>query len=257
MTIVNDLKKYRFLIDQLVARDFKTKYKRSVLGVLWSLLNPMLTMLVQYVIFSKLFRFDLPHYQVYLLSGIVMFNFFSEATNQALVSITGNANLITKVYMPKYVFPITKVLSACINLGFSLIALYVIIIFSGLKITSLHLLLPFALVNMFIFTIGFSLILATLMVFFRDMQFLYGVVIMLWNYITPIFYPETIIGDKFQWILQLNPLYHFIRYARNLILDNSIPTLRAHIICLIFSFGTLIIGWILFKKSENKFIFNL
>lgn len=257
MNIVKDLKKYKFLINQLVARDFKTKYKRSLLGVLWSLLNPMLTMAVQYMIFSTLFRFDLPHYQVYLLSGIVMFNFLSEATNQALVSITGNAGLITKVYMPKYVFPITKVLSACINLGFSLIALYLLILFSGLKITWLHIFIPFALLNMIIFTIGFSLILASLMVFFRDMQFLYGVCILLWNYMTPIFYPENIIGDRFKWVLQFNPMYHFIRYARNIILDNSIPTLRAHLFCLIFSIGTLIIGTIIFKKTEKKFIFNL
>lgn len=257
MNIVKELKKYKFLINQLVARDFKTKYKRSLLGVLWSLLNPMLTMAVQYMIFSTLFRFDLPHYQVYLLSGIVMFNFLSEATNQALVSITGNAGLITKVYMPKYVFPITKVLSACINLGFSLIALYLLILLSGLKITWIHVFIPFALLNMIIFTIGFSLILASLMVFFRDMQFLYGVFILLWNYMTPIFYPESIIGDKFKWVLQFNPMYHFIRYVRNIVLDNSMPTLRAHLFCLIFSIGTLIIGTIIFKKTEKKFIFNL
>lgn len=257
MSIINDLKKYKFLINQLVARDFKTKYKRSILGVFWSLLNPMLTMLVQYMIFSTLFRFDLPHYQVYLLSGIVMFNFLSEATNQALVSITGNAGLITKVYMPKYVFPITKVLSACINLGFSLVALYLLIILSGLKITYLHIFLPFALINMTIFTIGFSLILSSLMVFFRDMQFLYGVFILLWNYMTPIFYPESIISGKYRIILQANPMYHFIRYVRNIILDNSIPTFRAHLFCLIFAFGTLAIGIYIFKKTEKKFIFNL
>jgi len=257
VTILNELKKYKFLINQLVARDFKTKYKRSVLGVLWSLLNPLLTMIVQYIVFSKLFRFDIPHYQVYLLSGIVMFNFFSEATSQALVSITGNANLITKIYMPKYVFPVTKVLSACINLGFSLIALYVIILFSDLKITILHLFLLFPILNMIIFTIGFSLILSSLMVFFRDMQFLYGVAIMLWMYMTPIFYPESIIGPNFQWILKLNPLYHFLRYVRGIILYNSLPTFQAHIIILIFSIGTFTIGYILFRNSEKKFIFNL
>lgn len=257
MTIFKELKKYKFLINQLVARDFKTKYKRSFLGVLWSLLNPMLTMAVQYIVFSTLFRFDLPHYQVYLLSGIVMFNFVSEATNQALVSITGNAGLITKVYMPKYVFPITKVLSACINLIFSLIALYMLIIFSGLKITWIHLLLPFPIINMIIFAIGFSLILAALMVFFRDMQFLYGVFIVLWNYMTPIFYPESIIPGRYRLILELNPMYHFIRYARNIILDGSIPTFKANLICLVFSLGTLAIGIIIFKKTEKKFIFNL
>ena len=95
------------------------------------------------------------------------------------------------------------------------------------------------------------------MVFFRDMQFLYSVAVMLWNYATPIFYPESIIGPNFKWILTLNPMYHYIKYVRTIILDNSIPTMSVHIICLIFSFSTLIIGWVLFKKSENKFIFNL
>ena len=110
MDYVNILKKYRFLLFQLVSRDFKTKYKRSVLGVLWSLLNPLMTMVVQYIVFSELFRWDIDNYAVYLISGIVLFSFFSEATNQALVSITGNAGLITKVYVPKYIFPVSKVI---------------------------------------------------------------------------------------------------------------------------------------------------
>lgn len=257
MRYINEYKKYKFLLHQLVARDFKSKYKRSILGVLWSLLNPLLLMTVQYIVFSALFRFDIPNYQLYLLIGIVMFNFFSEATGQALVSITGNAGLITKVNVPKYIFPVSKVLSSCINLGFSLIVLVPMILFAGIPITWKYLLLPFGIINMIIFTIGFSLILASVMVFFRDTQFLYGVMIMLWMYLTPIFYPEDIIGSNFQWMLQCNPMYHFIRYTRNLILDNSVPTLRAHIFCLIFAFGTLMIGSYIFRKVKDRFIFNL
>ena len=119
--------KYRFLLGQLVSRDFKTRYKRSVLGVLWSMLTPLLTMCVQYLVFSNLFKWDVDNYAVYLLIGTVTFNFFSEASQAALSSITGSASLITKVYIPTYVFPIAKVLSSCINLCFSTLALYLII----------------------------------------------------------------------------------------------------------------------------------
>lgn len=257
MNYINEYKKYKFLLQQLVARDFKSKYKRSILGILWSLLNPLLLMMVQYIVFSALFRFDIQYYPVYLLIGIVMFNFFSEATGQALVSITGNAGLITKVNVPKYIFPVSKVLSSCINLGFSLVVLIPMILIAGIPVTPKYFLLPFGVVNLIVFTVGFSLILSSVMVFFRDTQFLYGVMIMLWMYLTPIFYPEDIIGPRFEWMLQLNPLYHFIRYTRNIILDDSIPTLRAHIFCIIFAFGMLLIGKYVFNKVKDRFIFNL
>ena len=250
-------RKYKFLLSQLVSRDFKTKYKRSILGVLWSLLNPLLTMAVQYIVFCELFRWDINHFAVYLLIGTVMFNFFSESTGQALTSITGNAGLITKVYLPKYIFPVSRVLSSCINLGFSLIVLYVIIFASGLRLNIYHLLLPFPFLCIIMFSIGMGLILSSLMVFFRDMQFLYSIIIVLWMYLTPLFYPESIVPARFIWIMKCNPLYHFIRYARNIILDNSIPTFRAHMICLLFAVGVLLIGLGVFKKTQNRFIFNI
>lgn len=257
MKYLNAYKKYKFLLYQLVSRDFKTKYKRSVLGVFWSLLNPLLMMSVQYIVFSTLFRFDIPYYAVYLLIGLVFFNFMSEATNQAMVSITGSASLITKVYVPKYIFPVSKVMSALINMLFSMITLYVIIFISGVPLTIYHLMLLFPIICTILFTMGAGLILSSLMVFFRDMQYLYGVFISIWMYLTPIFYPETIMPDRFMWIMECNPMYHFIRYARNIILDCHIPTLRAHIFCLIFALGTLGIGLYIFKKTQNKFIFNI
>ena len=257
ITYIRQFKKYQFLLAQLVSRDFKTKYKRSVLGIVWSLLNPLLTMAVQYIVFCELFRWDIDHFAVYLLIGTVMFNFFSESTGQALTSITGNAGLITKVYLPKYIFPVSRVLSSCINLGFSLIVLYFIIFVSGVHLNIYHLLLPFPLICVILFSIGMGLILSSLMVFFRDTQFLYGVVIVLWMYLTPLFYPENIMPQRFQWIMECNPLYHFIRYARNIILDASLPTFRAHVICLAFAVGTLLIGIGIFKKTQDKFIFNI
>ena len=180
--------KYWFLLTQLVSRDFKTKYKRSVLGVLWSMLNPLLTMGVQYIVFSELFRWDIDNFAVYLLIGTVMFNFFTESTGQALVSITGSASLITKVYVPTYIFPVSKVLSSCINLGFSTLALYAILLIQGVPLNIYHLLMPFGYVCLIAFAIGIGLILASMMVYFRDTQFLYGIVTVLWMYLTPLFY---------------------------------------------------------------------
>ena len=123
LKLVHAFSRYRFLIQQLVSRDFKTKYKRSVLGIVWSFLNPLLTMLVQYVVFSTIFKSDIPNFPVYLLTGIVLFNFFSEACSMGITSILGNASLITKVYVPKYIYPVTRVLSSGINMLFSLVPL--------------------------------------------------------------------------------------------------------------------------------------
>lgn len=129
------LKKYKFLIKQLVKRDFKVRYKRSVLGVFWSFLNPLLMMIVQYVVFSQLFKSDIENYPVYLLSGTVIFNFFNEGVGQSLTSIVGNAPLITKVYLPKYIYPVTRVFSSGINLLMSLIPLIIAALITGEKIT--------------------------------------------------------------------------------------------------------------------------
>lgn len=250
-------KKYGFLLSQLVSRDFKTKYKRSMLGVLWSMLNPLLTMCVQYIVFSELFRWDINNFAVYLLTGTVMFNFFTEATGQALLSITGNASLITKVYVPLYVFPLSKVLSSCINLAFSTLALYAILFLQGVPLNVHHLLLPYGYACLIAFTIGMALILASMMVYFRDTQFLYGIVTVLWMYLTPLFYPIDIVPDRFLFIIKCNPMFHFIRYVRNLILDNTMPTLRAHMICLLFAAAALAGGWVIFKRAKKNFILNI
>ena len=186
------LRRYHFLIKQLVDRDFKTKYKRSVLGVFWSFLNPLLNMLVQYIVFSNLFRFDIPYFPVYLLCGNVIFNYFSESCGMALNSITGNASLITKVYMPKYIYPLTRILSSMINLLISLIPLAIVALIMGLWPTKAYILVIYPLICLAIFCLGLGMLLASAMVFFRDIQFLWGVLVTIWMYLTPIFYPVSI-----------------------------------------------------------------
>lgn len=249
--------RYHFLIAQLVARDFKTKYKRSLLGVLWSFLNPLLTMLVQYIVFSTIFKSDIPNFALYLLTGIVCFNFFSEATTMSLQSITGNANLITKVYVPKYVYPVSRVLSSTINLLLSLIPLIFVMLFTGVPLRPAVLLLPFGLLCLLSLCMGMAFILSTLMVFFRDMQFLWGVISMLWMYATPIFYPESILPASFITVFKLNPLYHIIRFIRIILMDGVSPEPKAYVLCILASVIPLVVGVIIFKKNQNKFVLNL
>ena len=193
--IIYSFKKYAFLMQQLVSRDFKVKYKRSVLGIVWSLLYPVLMMGVMAVVFSNVFKFSMPgvNYLVYLLSGLVMFNYFSEASNLAMSSVVANFALINKVYIPKYIFPLTKCLFVGINFLLTLIPLYLIILLTGTGLNWYHLLLPYAFVCLFVFTLGMGLILATISVFLRDMFYIYGIVIMIWTYLTPIMYNISIL----------------------------------------------------------------
>lgn len=249
--------RYKFLIKQLVLRDFKTKYKRSVLGILWSFLNPLLTMTVQYIVFSTIFRSDIPNFALYLLTGIVCFNFFSEASSMALMSIVGNAPLITKVYVPKYIYPLSRVLSSSINLLFSLIPLLAVMLITGAPLRPALLLLPFGLICLFLFSLGIGLLLSTAMVFFRDTQFLWGVVSMLWMYLSPIIYPESIIPVKFLTSYKCNPLYHIIRFIRIILMDGISPEPKAYGLCIIASAVPLIIGAVVFKKNQDKFVLNL
>lgn len=254
---IDAMKRYRFLIRQLVSRDFKTKYKRSVLGVLWSFLNPLLMMIVQYFIFSTIFKSDINNYPVYLLLGIVTFNFFSEACGMSLTSIVGNAPLITKVYMPKYIYPLTRVISSVINLLISLIPLLLVMLITGLQLHKAAILSLYFLCCVVIFSLGVGLILSSAMVFFRDTQFLWGVVSTIWMYATPIFYPETILPQEFKVILDINPLYHFLKGARLCILDGISPEPLLYIKCFFMAVIMLLIGAWVFRKSQDRFVLYL
>lgn len=255
--LIYNFRKYKFLMSQLVIRDFKVKYKRSVLGVLWSLLYPVLTMAVMALVFTNVFKFSTPgvNYLVYLMSGLVLFNYFSEASNLALSSVVANFSLINKVYMPKYIFPLTKCLFVGINFLLTLIPLYAIIFLTGTGVNIYHLLLPYVFVCLFLFTVGMGFVLSTISVFMRDMFYIYGVIITLWTYLTPIMYDVSIIPEKFQIFMKLNPMYWFLDFARQIILYNQCPGLHNFIYCAIFGVGFLFLGIWIFKKNQDKFIY--
>ena len=254
---VDTLKKYGYLIKQLVVRDFRVKYQASVLGVAWSFLNPMLTMIVYLFVFSTLFRSDIPYFPVYLLSGIVLFNCFSEATNLGLGSIVSNSALITKVYMPKMIYPLCKVISAFVNLGISLIPLLLMMLITGVPFSKSILLLPLVIVFLFLLCLGVSLILATMNVFFRDTQFLWGVLVMLLNFLSPIFYPESIIPASFQTIYHLNPIYQLLYFMRSIIIQGVSPAPISYLYCFLTSVVPLVIGLWIFRKHQDRFVLYL
>lgn len=251
------LQKYRFLIRQLVSRDFKIKYKRSVLGVFWSFLNPLLMMLVQYFVFSKLFQSDVPNFAGYLIIGVVLFNFFSEACSLSLTSVLENANLITKVYMPKYIYPLTRTMSSVINLGISLVPLLIVCACSGISFQKATVLSLYFFACLILFSLGLGLLLSTSMVFFRDTKFLWSVFSMMWMYATPIFYPETILPDGVMKLQQINPLYHFLKSVRTCILSGISPEPRYYVISLAFALGMLAIGALVFRRHQDKFVLYL
>ena len=252
-----NFKKYSFLLKQLVSRDFKVKYKRSVLGVVWSLLYPVLNMAVMALVFSKMFKFSTPgvSYLTYVLSGLVMFNYFSEASNLSMSSVVANFPLINKIYIPKYIFPLSKCLFVGINFLLTLIPLYIVILSTGTGINIYHLVLPYAYICLFLFTFGFGLILASISVFLRDMFYIYGIVLTLWTYLTPIMYDISIISERIQRFFKLNPMYHYINFIREIILYHRLPSMQSFLICGGFSLVFLIIGLIVFKKNQDKFIY--
>jgi len=246
--------KYKDLLAELVLRDIKIRYRRSVLGIVWTLLNPILMMTVMTLVFSNLFRFDIKNFPVYFFTGHLLFTFLTESTNTGLYSVIENSNLIKKVYIPKYLFPVSKVLSSGVNLIFSFIAMTLVMLVTKVPFNLTILLTPVILIYLLLFVTGLSLILATLQVFFRDTAHLYNVFTLAWMYLTPIFYPSVLLEEKLNVVLILNPMVYYISYFRDIILNNIVPSLEQNIICLVIGLIFFIIGLVVFYKKQDKFI---
>lgn len=243
------------LLKQLVIRDVKLKYRRSYLGYLWSILNPLMLMVVLVVVFSNLFRFDIPNFPLYLISGQVIFNFMVEATNMSVGSITGNASLLKKTYVPKYIFTLSKVGSSVVNLIFSLGALLLVMLITEATFSWNLLFFPVILLQLLIFSLGVSLFLAAATVFFRDIQYLWGVFVTMWMYLTPIFYPVSIIPEDYQVLYRsANPMYWYIEQFRDIVLYAQFPNPQSILMGFSLAFVVLILGAYYFNKKQNEFI---
>ena len=257
---ITSLKQYRFLIEQLVTRDFKVKYKRSFLGIAWSLLYPLMMMVVMTIIFSNFFKFTTPgvSYPAYLIIGITYFNYYSEASNLSMSTIIANFSLINKVYIPKYIFPLTKCLFVGINFLLTMIPLYVILFVTGTGICWQHIFLPFCWLCLFMFTLGMSFILSAVTVFVRDMLYVYGIVLQLLNYLTPVFWDISMISDPvILFLLKLNPLYQYLDFARTILLHHATPEPMQWVVCAVSGLVVLLIGSYVFKKHQHEFVYYI
>lgn len=247
--------KYKELLQQLVTRDVKLKYRRSFLGYLWSVLNPLLIMIVLSIVFSQIFKYDIPNFSVYLLTGQVIFNFMNESTTMAIGSIMVNSALIKKTYVPKYIFPVSKITSSLVNMLFSFVALWVVMIITGVKITAWFLVFPFVIIELYVFCLGLGLFLAQAAVFFRDIQYIYGVITTAWMYLTPIFYPTTILPEGLKsFVLYWNPMYYYVTQFRDTMLYGQLSEPYLIFGGIGFAIVFLILGIWSFLHNQDKFI---
>lgn len=251
---IKTLEHYSPLLHQLVIKDIKLKYRRSFLGYLWSILNPLMIMLIMVIVFSNMFRFDIQNYPVYLIIGQTVFNFVSESTNQAMFSIIGNAQLLKKTYVPKYIFTFSKVSSSLVNMVFALGAMLLVFMFCRIQIRLSMLWIPVILLQVYIFCLGLGLFLAQATVFFRDIQYIYSAVLTAWMYLTPIFYPIKQLPLALQvQIKHLNPLYSYITQFRQVVLEGFLDP-RLLVYGFLVAVVMLLLGLLCFFKNQDRFV---
>lgn len=254
-----ETEKNRFILKQLVTKDFKLKYRRSVLGVVWSVLNPLLMMVIMSIVFSFIFRANVEHYPLYLILGNITFAFMSDSTSAALTSFLDAAPLLKKVKISRFVFPVQKVLFALVNFAFSLVAVAIVMLWFRVLPTWHIIWLPVLLVFLILFCIGIGLTIGSLAVFFRDVIHLWSVLLTAWTYLTPIFWvPQQLIDAGAPAIIlaivKLNPMYSFVTFMRDIFLWGQNPSMQTLALCAIWAAVMLGIGILTFRKTQHKFI---
>lgn len=248
---------YSFLLTELIKRDISGKYKDSTLGLFWSFLNPLLSMIVLTIVFSTFFGRTIENFPVYLLSGKLVFDLFANATTGAMDSIKGNSEIIKKIYVPKYMFAIGIVCSEFINFLISLIVLVAVMFATGAPFYMSLLYSPIPLFFLLVLTMGVGLILATATTFFTDIKYLYGVLIMLLSFMTPLFYPIEIIPEEFLFFFKINPLYAAVSSFRDIVLYGAFPQTKFLLYLIITSIIALVIGVFLFYRYQDEFVINI
>ena len=252
-----NLKKHQFLLEELVKRNFKKKYKRTILGVGWSLLSPLLSLLIMKMVFTQFFGARTPHYTIYIFCGTVVWSYFSEATISGMRSLMDNASIFTKVNVPKYLFLLASNIQALISFLLTIIILFIFVAFDSLQFSWRYLMLLYPMVFLLFFNLGVGMILSAGYVFFRDTGYLYDVFLRLLMYCSAIFYNVDQYGPEIQRIFLINPVYLFIKYFRCIIIEASIPSMQFHLLMLGYTVAVLAIGSVMYKKLNTRFLYYL
>lgn len=252
---INTFLKYKDLLRELVVRDVKLKYRRSFLGYLWSILNPLLIMIVMTMVFSQMFNRGIENFPVYLLTGNALFEFMNGATHMSLYSVLDNSALIKKIYVPKYIFTLSRITSSLVDLIFSMGALLLVMLVTRASFSWYILAFPLVIIPLYIFTCGLGFLLSAANVFFRDIQYIYNAITVAWMYLTPLFYPIELLPDWLRWLVEhLNPMYYYIQFFRDLVCYGHFTTPRIFAGCWIMAVVMISIGLAVFKKTQDKFI---
>ncbi len=251
------IKQHRFLFEELVKRDFTKKYKRTVLGMVWSVLGPLMTLGVMALVFTQFFGRNIEHFVIYMFCGNLLFSFFKESTLTGMTSLYDNAGIFSKVNVPKFMFLLSKNVATIINFGINLIVLFVFCIVDGVPITWKFILLIYPVLCLIVFNLGMGFVLSALYLMFRDMKYLYDIFTLLLMYVSAIFYSVTAYPEHIQKLFYLNPIYGYISYFRQIILEGTIPSLSLHLINAAFATVMLAIGMIIYKKQNYKFLYYI
>lgn len=253
--MLQKMKKYQFLFEELVKRDFKKKYKRTALGMAWSVLSPLLTLLVMKMVFTQFFGRSTPHYTVYIFCGNIVWSYYNEATKGGMRALMDNASIFTKVNIPKYLFVLSKNVQAFINFALTVAVLFVFVALDHLPFTWKFLCLLYPCVCLVLFNIGVGMVLSAMFVVFRDTEYLYDVFMRLLMYVSAIFYSIDSYSEKIQNIFLINPVYLFIRYFRKIIIEATVPTVWFHVLMLADVVIVLGLGFWVYKKYNTKFLY--
>lgn len=249
------LKQYQFLFRELVKRDFTKKYKRTILGIGWSMLSPLLNLIIMWLVLSKFFGSNVNHYIVYLFSGQLVFSYFADATSLSMSSLVGNASIFTKINVPKYMFLLSQNVSSLINFGVTLLIYFGLVLLEGIPFTWKFVLLLYPICCMIVFNVGIGLVLSALFVFFRDMQYLWGVITQLISWMSAIFYTIDTYSHTVQCLYLLNPIYLYIRYFRKIVIDSTIPTMQFHLLAAAYALLALLAGAYMYKRFNHEFLY--
>lgn len=255
--IINRIKKNQFLFEELVKRDFKKKYKRTVLGMLWSLVSPMMQLLVMSIVFTHFFGRDKPHYTIYLFAGNLTYTFFKDATTNGMHSLMQNVNIITKINLPKYMFLLSKNVASVINYLLTLVIFFVFALFDGIEFHFSFFMLIYPVVCLIVFNVGCGFILSALFVLFKDIQYLYDIFTLMLMYLSAIFYYTDTYSPQVQRLFYLNPLYTYITYFRQIVIYGVIPDWKIHVLCLLYAVVALGTGALIYKKYNYKFMYYM
>lgn len=253
---LRELFRYRNLVSQMVRRDIVTRYKRSVLGVAWTMLNPLGTTLVLTIVFSQVFSVE-ESYAAYVLSGLMPWTFFAQTTNASMVTLVWGGGLLKRIYLPRTIFAISGIGTGLVNLVLSLIPLVLVLIFTGVPLTATALYLPIPILFITMFSLGVGLLISTVAIYFADVAEMYQVILTAWMYLSPVIYTTDMLPPQYAWFVKMNPMYYLIQFFRAPIYEGRIPNMEEFLVTGAISLVTLVLGWFFFSKKADEFAYRI